>query len=347
MKMSWENRIIVFAGVVLAGLVGWGLWRRPQSTSLFNMLSAGLRAFLQWPLFTIGNIPVTPLFLIKCTVFLIALSLFSRLFRGFLSRRVLTHTSMDRGQQYAFVRAAGYLIFLLGLIIGLDSTGVNLRSLLVVGGALGVGIGFGLQNIVANFVAGIVILWEGPIKLGDFIDVGATHGEVIRIGARGTWVRTFDNEVIIVPNSEFINTRVANWTANDPTVRMSIPLGVSYDSDFDMVREALLDIAKRNKQVLPDPEAMVMVTGFGDNSVNINLRVSTTTTIDRAGMLRNDVGLLKSDLFMEILRVFREKKIEMPFPQRDLRVRSIDAPLLITNPPEKPAQTTAAGENAA
>src|SRR6202046_4450655 len=249
--------------------------------------------------------------------------------------------------QRAACRAPGYLVCLLVLISGLDSTGVNLRSLLVVGGALGVGIGFGLQNIVANFVAGIVILWEGPIKLGDFIDVGTTHGEVIRIGARGTWVRTFDNEVIIVPNSEFINTRVANWTANDPTVRMSIPLGVSYDSDFDMVREVLLDIAKRNKQVLPDPEAMVMVTGFGDNSVNINLRVSTTTTMDRAGMLRNDVGLLKSDLCAEILRVFREKKIEMPFPQRDLRVRSIDGPLMIMNPPEKPAQTAAAGENAA
>ena len=340
MKMSWENRIIFFASVVLAGLVGWGLWRRPQSTSLFNMLSAGVRAFLQWPLFSIGNIPVTPLFLIKCTVFLIALSLFSRLFRGFLAKKIQTHTSMDPGRQYAFVRGTGYVIFVLGLIIGLDTTGLNLRSLLVVGGALGVGIGFGLQYIVANFVAGIVILWEGPIKLGDFIDVGNTQGEVIRIGARGTWVRTFDNEVIIVPNSEFINGRVANWTANDRTVRFTIPVGVSYDSDLEMVREVLLDIARRNEQVLTDPEPGVLITGFGDNSVNFSLRVSTITMTDRT-------GYLKTELFMEIFRVFREKKIEMPFPQRDLRVRSIDGPLMIMNPPEKPAQTAAAGENAA
>jgi small-conductance mechanosensitive channel len=307
MKMSLENRIVILASAVVAGLVAWGFLRRPLSTSLFDMLNGDVRRVLLWPLFTIGKLPLTPLFLIKCTVFLIALSLFSRLFQNFLARQVLTHTSMDRGHQYAFVRVSGYVIFALGLVIGLDTTGLNLSSLLVVGGALGVGIGFGLQNIVANFVAGIVILWEGPIKLGDFVDIGNTHGEVIRIGARGTWVRTFDNEVIIVPNSEFINSRVANWTANDRTVRFTVPVGVSYDSDLDIVRAVLLDIAKRSQHVLEDPAPAVLVNGFGDNAVNVSLRVSTTTMIDRT-------DTLKSDLFMEIFRVFREKKIVLPFP---------------------------------
>jgi len=151
-------------------------------------------------------------------------------------------------------------------------------------------------------------------------------------------VRTYDNEVIIVPNSDFINSRVANWTANDRTVRMTIPLGVSYDSDLVMVRDVLLDIARQNEEVLVDPAPAVLVTGFGDNSVNISLRVSTTILTDRT-------GFLKSDLFMEIFRVFREKKIEMPFPQQDVRVRSIDAPLLIANPPGR--TSVAAGENAA
>jgi small-conductance mechanosensitive channel len=307
MKMSLKNRILILASAVVAGLVGWGFLRRPLSTSLFDMLNGDVRRVLLWPLFTIGKLPLTPLFLIKCTVFLIALSLFSRLFQNFLGREVLTHTSMDRGHQYAFVRVSGYVIFALGLVIGLDTTGLNLSSLVVVGGALGVGIGFGLQNIVANFVAGIVILWEGPIKLGDFIDIGNTHGEVIRIGARGTWVRTFDNEVIIVPNSEFINSRVANWTANDRTVRFTVPVGVSYDSDLDTVRAVLLDIAKRSEHVLEDPAPAVLVNGFGDNAVNVSLRVSTATMIDRTDML-------KSDLFMEIFRGFREKKIVLPFP---------------------------------
>ncbi|MFZ0644590.1 MAG: mechanosensitive ion channel domain-containing protein [Candidatus Acidiferrales bacterium] len=307
MKMSWENRIVIFASTLVAILVSWAFFRRPESTSLYNLLNAGAHRFLQWPLFTMGKLPITPLFLIKCSLFLIALSVFSRLFRGFLANRVLTHTSMDRGHQYAFVRATGYVIFALGLIVGLDTTGLNLRSLVVVGGALGVGIGFGLQNIVANFVAGIVILWEGPIKLGDFIDVGNTHGEVIRIGARGTWVRTFDNEVIIVPNSEFINTRVANWTANDRTVRLTVPVGISYDCDLEAVRGVLLEIARRNEHVLQDPAPAVLVTGFGDHAINLNLRVSTTTMIDRT-------GLLISDLLAEIFRVFREKKIVLPFP---------------------------------
>ena len=277
-----------------------------------------------------GTVPVTPLFLIKCTMFLIALSISSRLLRSFLGNRVLNHTHMDRGTQYAFVRATGYIVFMLGLVIGLDSTGLNLRSLLVVGGALGIGIGFGLQNIVANFVAGIVILWEGPVKVGDIIDVGTTHGEVIRIGARGTWVRTYDNEVIIVPNSEFINNRVLNWTANDRVVRMSVPVGVSYDSDLNVVCEALMDVARRNEEVLTDPEPAVLVTAFGDSSINISLRVSTTIRTDRTGRL-------KSDLFLEILRVFREKKIEMPNPQRDIHVRSVDAPFMIASAPEKAA----------
>ena len=307
MKMSLKNRILILASAVVTGLVGWGLLRRSLSTSLFDMLNGDVRRVLLWPLFTIGKLPLTPLFLIKCTVFLIALSLFSRLFQNFLAKEVLTHTSMDRGHQYAFVRVSGYVIFALGLVIGLDTTGLNLSSLLVVGGALGVGIGFGLQNIVANFVAGIVILWEGPIKLGDFVDIGNTHGEVIRIGARGTWVRTFDNEVIIVPNSEFINSRVANWTANDRTVRFTVPVGVSYDSDLDTVRAVLLDIAKRSEHVLEDPAPAVLVNGFGDNAVSVSLRVSTTTMIDRT-------DALKSDLFMEIFRVFREKKIVLPFP---------------------------------
>jgi small-conductance mechanosensitive channel len=324
MKMSVESRIVILATVVVAALVGWGILHRPVSTSLFSMLSTDVQRILQWPLFTMGKVPVTPLFLIKCTVFLIALSLFSRLFRGFLGNRVLSHTHMDRGTQYAFVRASGYVIFLLGLVIGLDSTGLNLRSLIVVGGALGIGIGFGLQSIVANFVAGIVILWEGPVKVGDIIDVGTTHGEVIRIGARGTWVRTYDNEVIIVPNSEFVNNRVLNWTANDRTVRFTIPLGVSYNSDLGMVRDVLLEIANRNEDVLKDPAPLVLITSFGDSSVNLSLRVSTTIITDRTGRL-------KSDLFYEIFRVFNEKKIEMPYPQHDVHLRSVDAPLVIAS----------------
>jgi small-conductance mechanosensitive channel len=296
---------------------------RRDAKSLYEILSGDVRFVLDWPLFTIGNMPVTLLFVIKCVLFLVALSLLTRVSRYVLGSKILTHTKIDPGVQYALLRAFGYVVFLLGLIVGLDTTGLNLRSLLVVGGALGLGVGLGLQTIVANFVAGLVILWEGPVKVGDLIEVGNTQGEVVRIGARGTWVRTFDNQVIIVPNSEFVNQRVSNWTANDRIVRLSIPVGVSYGSDLDRVRDVLIEIAKNHSEVLKAPPPAVLVTGFGDNSVNVVLRVSTSLMTERT-------PTIKSDLFYDIFRVFREKDIEMPNPQRDLHVRSVDVPFVVT-----------------
>jgi small-conductance mechanosensitive channel len=310
--------------IILLSLPGASVVLEPQS--LFELLDSGVRRILDWPLFTIGNTPITLIFLIKCALFLIALSLLTRFSRYILGNKILARTKMDRGVQYALLRAFGYLVFLLGLIVGLDTTGLNLRSLLVVGGALGLGVGLGLQNIVSNFVAGLVILWEGPVKVGDLIEVGNTQGEVIRIGARGTWVRTLDNQVIIVPNSEFINQRVSNWTANDRIVRLSIPVGVSYDCDLDKVREVLLDIAKRHPEVLDVPPPAAIVTGFGDNAVNIVLRVSTALMTERT-------TTIKSDLFLEVFRVFREKNIPMPFPQRDIHIRSIDTPVAVLSAP--------------
>ena len=300
---------------------GNGEWR---PGSLFDMLNSGVRWFLTLPLFQMGNVQVTPIFLIKCAIFLVALSATTRISKRLLSKRVLTRTKIDRGKQYAITRSFGYLVFLFGLVVGLESSGVNLRSLLVLGGALGVGVGFGLQNIASNFVAGLVILFEQPIRLGDIVEVGGTNGEIVKIGARGTWVRTFDNEVIIVPNSEFVNNRVTNWTANDRTIRFSIPVGVSYDADFRKVRDLLEDVAKKNPEVLADPPPAAVLRTFGDSSVNFVLRVSSATAIDHS-------WIFQSDLMMEIARVFREEKIEIPFPQRDLHLRSSDVPIVISN----------------
>lgn len=338
MKLNGGRRMSYGVSVGLALLLTWGVLRHPQAHSLFDSLNAEVKWALLWPLFTVGDVPVTLLFLIKCTLFLAALSLLARLSQRFMSDTVLSHTSIDRGRQYAIARAVRYVVFLLGLIVGLDTTGLNLRSLLVLGGALGVGVGFGLQNIVANFVAGIVLLWEGPVKVGDLIEVGNTVGEVIRIGARGTWVRTFDNEVIIVPNSDFVNNRVTNWTANDRTVRLSVPVGVSYDADFGKVRQLLEQIAHVHSDVLVTPSPAVLVTSLGDSAVNVVLR-ATAGNAERAARV-------KSDLMFEILRVFREQKIELPFPQRDLHIRSVDAPFMIPAPagvvPAPPARKESA-----
>jgi len=339
MKIYTTNRSLFGVSAGLALLVIYGVFHRPQAHSLFDALSADVKWFLDWPLFTLGNTAVTTLLLIKCTIFLVFLTILSRWSRHFLHKRILSHTSMDEGQQYAATRAFGYGVFLLGLVVGLETSGLNLRSLLVVGGALGVGIGFGLQNIVANFVAGLVILFERPVKVGDLIDVGKTYGEVIRIGARGTWVRTFDNEVVIVPNGDLINTRVTNWTANDRTIRQSVPVAVSYDSDLDQVCKLMEDIARQHPEVLVTPEPLVLLTDLGDNAVNLTLRVSTSRA--------ERTARVKSELLREIYRVFREQKIEMPFPQRDLHIRSVDVPFLVTNAPMRGADPRTAGGTAA
>jgi small-conductance mechanosensitive channel len=300
----------------------WTAW---QPKSLFDTLSDGVKRFLDWPLFQLGKVPVTLIFLVKCAVFLLALAFVTRLGKRFLKTEILAHTNIEVGQRYAIVRAVGYFIFLLGLIIGLESAGLDLRSLLVVGGALGIGIGFGLQNIVANFVAGLVILWEQPVKLGDIIDVSGTIGEVVKIGARGTWVRTLDNEIIIVPNSEFTNNKVTNWTANDKTVRFSIPVGVGCDSDLVGVRDLLEEIALRNPEVLRDPPPRAFLRAFGDSTINFDLRVSSQSGTQHPWQLQ-------SDLMIEIARVFRERKIDMPFPQQDIHVRSMPDPFAVAGP---------------
>jgi small-conductance mechanosensitive channel len=298
-------------------------WLIPvQSGSPLDLVGDNLRHLLESALFKIGNTPITLIFLIKCIIFLALLGVFSHLCRSFLQRRILKYTSLDRGQKDAIGRLCAYLVFLFGLLVGLESTGLDLSSLLVVGGALGIGVGFGLQNVVANFVAGLVLLVERPIRLGDFVEVGNTYGEVVRIAGRCTWVRTNDNQMIIVPNSEFINSRVTNWTANDRKVRFTLPLGVSYGSDPEKVREIFQDIARRHPDVLSDPAPELIFTDFGDSSLNFELRVWTVTKTETP-------SILKSQLYYLIFAACREHHIEIPFPQRDLHLRSVEAPLVI------------------
>jgi len=274
------------------------------------------QVYLNRPLVNIGSLSITSLLILKIVAFLTALALVSHFTMTLLRRRVLVHTPLAANQQYALARVLSYLVFLFGLFVGVQSIGLNLSSLVVVGGALGVGIGLGLQPVVTNFVAGIILLFEQPIRLGDRIEVGETYGDVVRMRGRSTWVRTNDNVVIIVPNAEFINSRVINWTANDRNVRISLDLGVSYAANPDTVRDLLLSVARHHADVLADPEPEVIFTDFGDSSLNFQLRIWTAAQVQTP--LR-----LKSDLYFAIFKVFAEHKIEIPFPQRDLHLRSI------------------------
>src|SRR5262249_36535576 len=222
-------------------------------------------------------------------IFFVVLLLASHFVMTVLHKRILNHTPLEAGQQYAVARMVSYLVFILGTIVGLQSLGVNLNSLVVIGGALGIGVGLGLQAIVSNFVAGLVLLLEQPVKLGDRIEIGGTFGDVVRLRGRSTWIRTNDNVVIIVPNSEFINERVTNWTANDRQVRVTVAVGVGYGSDVKLVWDVLLEIAKKHPDVLQSPAADVVFTEFGDSSLNFELRVWTVKQVYTLVLLRSDL----------------------------------------------------------
>jgi len=290
-----------------------------QEAPLLGDAAVHIQHFIDAPLFEMGGLPINLLFLFESAIFLLVLALFSHTFMLVMQKRVLTLMPLDPGQQYAVARVLSYLIFALGLVVGLQSLGLNLNSLVVVGGALGLGVGLGLQAVVANFVAGLILLLEQPVKLGDRVEVGDTYGDIVQIRGRSTWVRTNDNVVIIVPNSDFINQKVTNWTANDRQVRISVPFGVSYRSNPVKVRDIAIDIARKHPDVMSEPAPEVIFLDFGDSSLDFELRIWTITQVQTP-------LTLKSDLYFAIFDAFGKADIELPFPQRDLHLRTISEP---------------------
>jgi small-conductance mechanosensitive channel len=323
-KKWTSKRLIVLMVALLVAVGGFGIVTSEIGTLILGRLSIDLGKVFYHPYFHIGKTGITPVLLLKVVVFVLILTFISHQVRRFMESEVLIHTSMDSGQQFATARITGYLIFVVGMMVGLQSTGVDLSSLIILGGALGVGVGFGLQNIVSNFISGLILLVERPIKLGDRVDVGGTNGDVVRIAARSTWVRTNDNVVIIIPNSEFISNRVTNWTANDRQVRFAVPLGVSYNADPGEVREVLLRVALAHPDVMKEPAPDVRFVGFGDSSLDFELRVWTITQVQAPQKLI-------SDLYFLVFKSFGERGIEIPFPQRDLHLRSVSVPIAISS----------------
>ncbi len=291
-----------------------------------------LRALWKDPYFNVGNLAISPELLFEILAYLLLLTVATRLARQFLRREILSRMALDHGQRYAIERTFGYAVYALGLFVGVQLIGLNLSSLAFLGGAVGIGVGFGLQNIASNFASGLILLLEHPIKVGDRIEVGTLNGDVVRIGARSTWVRTNDNLIIIVPNAEFTTGRVTNWTANDRQVRFSFPVGVSYNSDPENVRGILLAVAARHPDVLKDPAPEVLLSSFGDNSINFDLRVWTVAQVQTPNRL-------KSALYFDMVREFALNGIEIPFPQRDVHIKSFNRQLdeaLISSEPTHP-----------
>jgi small-conductance mechanosensitive channel len=277
--------------------------------------ATALRGILNFSLFQLGDTQITLWTLLYITVLITLLVVFSGYLKRWLARSLLAVADVEIGARQAVASIFRYAVIGLGLVIIVQSAGVDLSALTLLAGAAGLGIGFGLQNIINNFVSGLIILFERPIKVGDRVDVGAVHGDVVNVSARATTIVTNDNIAIIVPNSEFISTRVTNWSYTDRDVRFDIPVGVSYSSDPEQVTQLLLEVASQHSGVLAHPKPNVLFEEFGDSSLNFTLLVWTTQYAARPRVLR-------SELNYAIAKIFRENNVEIPFPQRDLHVRS-------------------------
>lgn len=269
-------------------------------------------------LFAVGDKEVT-LYAIASLLAVVAVTVLVNRFIGrFLRQQVFAYFNWDEGIRHAVAAVVRYLVLFAGIALGLEFIGIGFGALALFAGVIGIGIGFGLQTIANNFISGLIILFERPIKIGDFVDAGGLEGRVEEIQARATTLVTRDNVSVIVPNSEFVGGRVVNWSHGSDTVRLHIPVGVAYGSDVETVRKVLRGVADTHEKVLRHPDARVWFKGFGDSSLDFELLVWTE---DFEGKHQ-----LASDLNYAIDRAFRERGITIPFPQRDLHIKSDDRP---------------------
>lgn len=251
-------------------------------------------------------------------LFLVLLSL-TKVVRNLLRSRVLFFTGMNQGDQETIATIANYTLVSIGTVLLLQIWGLDLSSLTIFAGVLGVGIGLGLQGIAREFVSGLVIIFERPIQVGDFINVGEFMGTVERISVRSTEIRTIERLSIIVPNSHFLEKEVINWSHGSPVALIKLPVRIAYHSDLKKVRQALLDAAKDHPEVASEPHPNVLFKSYAENYLNLDLVAWITEP-------RKQI-LIKSDIYFRIDEIFRERNIEIPYPRQELHLRSGNLPV--------------------
>lgn len=267
--------------------------------------------------FTIGGVRIAPGDIFSALMVLAAVIAATRFVQRQLDERVLARLSIDDGVRNSIRTGVGYLGSTLAVLTSVGTLGLDLSSLAMIASALSVGIGFGLQNVVSNFISGLIMLVERPIKVGDWVVVNGIEGTVRRISVRATEIQTFQRASVIIPNSEFISKAVVNWTLKDKTTRVEIKTGVSYDSDVRLVYDLLLKIAQGHPQVLRTPEPVVLFRDFGPSALEFELRIFVATT---------DIILsVRNELRMRIIEEFRAQGISIPYDQRVVHMPKVEA----------------------
>jgi potassium efflux system protein len=263
--------------------------------------------------FKIGEIHLSFQALLAAMVVLVLLLILTRVVQRWLEAELLPRTRIEPSLQLSIVTIFGYLGAITAITVSLNGLGFDLQKIALIAGALSVGIGFGLQSIVSNFVSGLILLTERPIRVGDSIVVKGEEGWVRRVRVRATEIETFDRASVIIPNSELITGVVKNWTRANTLGRIVVKVGVGYDSDPDQVRDILMEIAKSHPQIVQSPAPGAFLLGFGESALEFELRCVVADV---------EKGLaVRSDLHYAIIRKFRAAGIEIPYPQRELRWR--------------------------
>jgi len=281
------------------------------------MIAEQIISFWKKDLFHIGTNVFTPKTIVVLIASLTTLFVAASLIKKLLADKIFPKYKLSRGVSESIATIVRYSIVVVGLLIILQTSGLNLSAFGILFGALGIGIGFGLQNVSNNFISGLIILFERPIKVGDRVEVEGIAGNIIRISARATTIITNDNIAIIVPNSNFINSKVINWSLHDDKVRFNFAVGVSFNEDPEKVKKVLMEVALNCEGVLRDPAPDVLFDEFADNSLSFNLRVWSSEYADRPKML-------KSLLYYAIFEQFKTHGIEIPYPQRVLHIKQAD-----------------------
>lgn len=276
----------------------------------------------KYTLFSIGKTAITIGDIFLFAAIIAASMVISALLRKMLRRRIRKLYNMEHGVASAYERILHYFLIIIGVFTALNAVGVQFSVLFAGGAALLVGIGFGIQNIANNFISGVILLFERPIKVGDYIEVDGILGTVRSISARSSKIVTNDQIVIIVPNSTFLERNVINWSYTELT-RLNIPIGVSFDSDLERVTNILLDLAKQHALVAPSPAPDVFCERYADFRIELTLLVHI-----REHQLHQKI---RSDLNFAINRAFKKHNIQIPFPQREIYMKEPKAPNKLHN----------------
>ncbi len=272
-------------------------------------------------LFKIQDVGITISHLVVAIVAVLLSLIISRIIRKTLRNQVFKKLEIDQGLEYALLRFTHYMILLIGVYIGLKTVNLPLGAVVGLLAVIGVGIGFGLQNLASNFISGIILLLERPVKVGDRLEVNDVWGDVKRINLRTTLIETPDNIAIIVPNSKLLETEVINYSYGDPKIRLQIPVGIAYGSDCKKATEIMVQAALDNPRILKDPTPKTWFREFGDSSLNFILLCWISNAAIKFDVI--------SELNHAIDNGFRVNGVEIPFPQRDLHLRTTDTKLLV------------------